>query len=162
MLTRAHPALDAFTIDEIAAFRERREMGEHLHDLKIFDTWAPSREMFRKVEFKIMEIVQSKLLIDEGQRMALLNQALAEMVDEIFTPDQTERYAARLLDTALVMIGAGMREEALSAVVAAITLPETDPRRHGFALRLVHKCFNLDEKERGREAPDPNRLIFRP
>jgi hypothetical protein len=138
-----------------------------LLDLEELRTWIPEEDTLRHAALKLGEVDESRILVDEAQKLAARQDVVARETAAYFTAERHALYRRRLLDTAwLVHLVGGRDDDArrLRAAADAIAPADPVPPPNAFARHLFARVFNLAAAPPPEEppAPDPGSLIVSP
>jgi len=141
-----HPALDAAPPLPVA---EVRGQLAGLHALPEVRTWIPPEDSLPALDLEIGNIVTSKLIVDPAQRREQLAAAVDKIATAALTPDYRKLLAARLYETALLLIARGNTDDArLCTTAAALTLDESVAASDNpFVVRLFDKVVKAPAEE---------------
>jgi hypothetical protein len=134
----------------IARWREVEPLPDEqlpgLLELPELRTWIPEEDALRHAALKVGEVDESRILVDEAQKHAARQEAVARETEAYFTAERNAIYRLRLLDTAwLLHLAGGRDEDARRVRAAAEAFAPVDPLPppNAFARRLFERVFNL-------------------
>ena len=159
-----HPALELappLPIDDV------RAQLALLHEQPEIRMWIPPEEALPALDLAVGDIATSKLVVNHAQRLAQMIQAVVRVAGEWLTPEWRRRYAERLLESALLLHGRGLANEARLATTAAqLTLDENVAAADNtFVVQLFTKVVRAPESTQPEPEPapeDPGSLILKP
>lgn len=130
----AHPAL---RIEPSAAEANR------IYELKELRTWLPERDFLQRLALRQQEIETSTLFVNEEQRQAQWQEALAQSVRDYFTEAQLEECRQHLLDTAHVFFALNRQADAqaLRAAADAFGQERAVALTHPIVVSFVERLF---------------------
>jgi hypothetical protein len=140
--------------------------GADLFALKDFRTWGPSDPQWTAFEAKVEEIFQSKLYIDETQKIGAIRELVSSSVASFWTRAQRDVFAERLFDMAWLFARSRREMDSALALSSAWALQEervieSIPFAYAFFERLVKQPeagTSRPEMPSGRP-PEPSSLI---
>ena len=159
-----HPAID---LAPPLPIEEARDRLAALHNLPELRMWIPPEESLAEIDLQIGKIVTSKLILDPKQRLQQMHEAVQGVADERMTVEWRMRYADRLYESALLLVGEGQLDAArLCTTAAALTLDASVPAAaNPFVARLFEKIVRAPESTQQPEPPpdpDAGSLIWKP
>lgn len=119
-----------------------------LYDMEELRSWSLSREAMHRVVMRLNEVVTSRLMVDDQQRVAQIRATLDREAVRMVTPEWCAAARRVLLDTAHLALMAGNIEGA-ARLRAAANLMDEPPERlkgHPFVARFVARNFKLPEQ----------------
>ncbi|MBI5067008.1 MAG: hypothetical protein HZB56_02130 [Deltaproteobacteria bacterium] len=113
-----------------------------LHDLPLLRGWIADEEVLRATSARLDEAARSPLLVDDRQRAERVEQLLEEAITGYFDAARRERWARRLLLTAVHLADTGDEPSARIAAAASRALAAgADALTVPFARRLFEKAL---------------------
>jgi hypothetical protein len=147
-----HPALELAA--PLSPDEARPRLGT-LFELPEIAPWIPPRAALDPLDLELGQIATSRLVVDPTQREAQVDQAIARVIERTLTPEERDRYAERLRETALLLAARGAIEEARLAVAGAALIDDrsSPAADNPFFEQMFKKLVNADRLAHPEENP---------
>ena len=129
--------------------------GAALFSDPLFAAWIPEEQSLRAAAVKVEEVARSQLYIDETQRNAAFESALADAAQDYFTAERRALYSARLYEMAHILKSDNRLDAARTAAAVARALTSVEGATTPFCRALFSHALETLMAPRPAEAADP-------